>query len=108
MNLSNIRIFSHIPEGFHKLNVFSPDIIGISAMSTQFSAAIELSRKVKKKLHALIIIGGPHVSALPKVLLETFDIGVIGEGEETLSEIVSLYASNALDNQHLYKIKDGD
>ena len=47
----------------------------------------------KKELGGtLTVVGGPHVTALPAETLEEFpaiDIGVVGEGEETLAELLS-------------------
>ncbi len=39
-------------------------------------------------VHALYIAGGPHASALPEEVLQHFDFAVIGEGEETLPELL--------------------
>jgi radical SAM superfamily enzyme YgiQ (UPF0313 family) len=105
LNLSNIKIFSYILKDFTELEDFSPDIVGISAMSPQFPAAIELSKKIKKELGVPIIVGGSHISALPELLPESCDIGVIGEGEQTLLELISLYTSKGWDKRSLYKIK---
>ena len=51
---------------------------------------------------AKLIIGGPHVTALPKETLEefpVFDIAVFGEGEETLLELVKR------DGEHLERVR---
>ena len=37
---------------------------------------------------ALRIIGGVHISCLPESLSEVFDAGIIGDGEETLLDII--------------------
>jgi len=74
-----------------RLMEIKPDIIGISSLSVYFSKAIEAAREVKNKLHIPVIIGGPHISILPHTLPEVFDIGVIGEGEETALELLKLY-----------------
>jgi anaerobic magnesium-protoporphyrin IX monomethyl ester cyclase len=105
LQLNNIKIFSHIPGELNELNDFSPDIVGISAMSPQFNAAIQLSENIKKDLGIPVIVGGAHISALPKLLPLTCDIGVIGEGEQTLLELISLYSSEGWDKRCLYKIK---
>jgi len=69
---------------------FLPDFIGISASTVDFNKAVKLARTLKKSAKVPIIIGGPHVTALPKEVMDfsCFDIGVIGEGEETLVEVV--------------------
>jgi radical SAM superfamily enzyme YgiQ (UPF0313 family) len=52
----------------------------------------ELSRKLKKELKdSIIILGGGHITSLPYETMQKypeFDIGIIGEGEETLKEIL--------------------
>jgi len=69
----------------------SPDIIGISANSINFKEAISISEEIKKALNIPVIIGGPHITILPYSLPDSVDMGVIGEGEETLKELVNLY-----------------
>jgi len=39
----------------------------------------------------LIIIGGAHITVMPQNLNEAMDVGVLGEGEETFSEIIGAY-----------------
>ncbi len=69
---------------------FNPDIIGISAMSITYGNAVLLARKLKEKSSALMIIGGAHINTRPSALAKEFDLGVVGEGEETLAEIAEL------------------
>lgn len=67
-----------------------PDIIGISAVTENMSVAIDWAGKIREKTGAPILLGGNHISALPHMLPEIFDVGIIGEGEETLLELVKL------------------
>ncbi len=46
----------------------------------------EVSRAAKSM--PVFIAGGPHPSAMPEEVLEHFDFVVIGEGEETLPELL--------------------
>ncbi|MFH0948829.1 MAG: radical SAM protein [Elusimicrobiota bacterium] len=66
--------------------------IGITSTTFMISSAAQLAEKIKAKFPSIItIIGGPHVSALPEDTIKrfsSFDIGVYGEGEKTLCEIV--------------------
>ena len=48
-------------------------------------------KKVKQELSIPIIMGGPHITSLPHQLPEYADIGVIGEGEQTLLELMQSY-----------------
>jgi radical SAM superfamily enzyme YgiQ (UPF0313 family) len=69
-----------------------PDAVGITATTPAIERASSIAKGVKQVLPSVkILIGGPHVSALPGDTLrefECFDIGIIGEGEDTLSEIL--------------------
>jgi len=66
--------------------------IGITSTTFMISSAGQLAEKIKAEFPGIItIIGGPHVSALPEDTIKrfsSFDIGVYGEGEKTLYEIV--------------------
>lgn len=48
----------------------------------------EVNQAREAGLDALFVAGGPHPSALPEEALEYFDYVVIGEGEETLPELI--------------------
>lgn len=71
----------------------SPGFIGFSCTTSSFLDGIRIAELVKAK-HPDIkaVFGGPHVSALGASLMElydTIDYLVIGEGEVTLTELVS-------------------
>jgi radical SAM superfamily enzyme YgiQ (UPF0313 family) len=70
------------------------DAIGISVVSTYAVRAAELLRHLKDKLPDVpLIVGGPHVTALPESLFQFgADYAVIGEGERTLLELVEALA----------------
>lgn len=70
-----------------------PDIVGIAGpFTSQIGHAIETSKIIKKvNPNIITIVGGPHVTLMPKETLEetpTIDIVVMGEGEYALLEIV--------------------
>ena len=68
----------------------SPDIVGISAATPTFNSTLSIAKKIKAVLpSAIIVLGGAHITAMPFEAMScgTFDIGVIGEGEEILLEI---------------------
>lgn len=71
---------------------FNPELIGITATTPGFLNAIESTVFLRKILpKAIFICGGPHPTANPKNALETevFDYLILGEGEETFSELIS-------------------
>ena len=97
-----IKIFSHIPEDFSELKNFSPNVVGISAISPAFNNAINLANKIKEEMDIPVILGGPHISALPHLLPQACDVGVIGEGEETLLELIRLCENGTLTKDQLH------
>ncbi len=68
-----------------------PDIVGISSASENFNEAKEIAAKIKSALGVPIFLGGAHISGLPHYLPAPFDIGFIGEGEETIVEVLKLF-----------------
>ncbi|RLC67383.1 MAG: hypothetical protein DRI48_02470 [Chloroflexi bacterium] len=58
-------------------------------MSQNYNRAMRLAR-LAGEAGALVVVGGTHISAIPETLSPDMDLGVIGEGEETLAEIVRL------------------
>lgn len=78
-----------------------PDFLGIGLTTCSLSSASRLASAVKEKMPGVkIIVGGCHLSSLPKeTMLENqcFDIGVIGEGEKTIEQLLkALINKNSL------------
>jgi anaerobic magnesium-protoporphyrin IX monomethyl ester cyclase len=71
----------------HAMKNFKPDIVGITAVSQNYSLAIDYAR-LAKNTGIPVIIGGIHISALPESISEYMDVGVIGEGELSIVELV--------------------
>jgi radical SAM superfamily enzyme YgiQ (UPF0313 family) len=72
---------------------FSPDLFAISAVSASYPLAIEIAKRVKAECGSLAIIGGIHITTCPESFSSTFELGVTGEGENTLVDIVNLFKS---------------
>lgn len=74
------------------LSDFAPDIIGITAVTLLIAKAANIATECKKILpKATLVLGGHHVTYLPNETMRQyniFDAGVLGEGEETLFELV--------------------
>ena len=70
----------------------APDVIGFSCMTPLIKTGGRLAALVKQHFPDIVtVVGGPHVSAIPLDTMNEFpgfDVGVIGEGEETLSELM--------------------
>lgn len=71
-----------------------PDVVGISASSVNLPHALRLARQIRRELPAPLVLGGVHISALPLTLPAPFDVGVIGEGEQTFIELMTLWRDN--------------
>ena len=74
------------------LQQYQPAWIGFSCTTSSFLDAVRIT-KLAKGVSPLIrtVFGGPHISALKGQLLSDYpevDIAVIGEGEETLHELL--------------------
>ena len=69
------------------------DVVGLTAFTNEIKPAAYTASLVKDVLpDAVTVIGGVHVTALPIQTLEefsSFDVAVIGEGEQTLEELCS-------------------
>lgn len=77
-------------EVFNFIREYNPDLIGISALSTQFKHVEEMAKKIKSSRNTPIVLGGALATFNPELVLKhtPVDICVIGEGEETLVDLV--------------------
>ncbi|MDP6776743.1 MAG: radical SAM protein [Candidatus Latescibacteria bacterium] len=84
-----------------------PDVVGISAMTVHYNQARRVAELVKTKLGLPVILGGVHISTHTKSFDRCFDVGVIGEGELTLVELLGSYLSNGrrFDPQSLREVQ---
>ncbi|MCX6822335.1 MAG: radical SAM protein, partial [Candidatus Aenigmarchaeota archaeon] len=83
----------------------NPDMLGFSSTTPDFPNAVRLAKDAKEELDIPIIIGGQHITLL-KRLPDSFDVGVIGEGEETMKELTDLYVHDGeLKKEKLKDIK---
>lgn len=80
-------------EVLDEINKKSPNLLGISSTTMQINAAHEIAISVKKSLpNCVILLGGPHISAVPEETMKrfpSFDIGFIGEAELTIKEYLT-------------------
>lgn len=74
---------------------YNPDVVGITAVTMSVTRAHETVLKIKEVMpNITTVLGGPHVTAVPFDTFNqfsAFDIGVIGEGEETALELFGLF-----------------
>lgn len=83
-----------------QINKSNPRYLGLTATTSTIFAAGEVARRVKEvSPRTIVIIGGPHLTAIPEETMEVFtpfDIGVIGEGEDTFKELIT-YLEGGMD-----------
>lgn len=86
--LSNEQIKKRIRE-------YSPDIVGVSCLYTAYAGDAHRIAKIVKQVRpkALVLFGGAHATIFPELTLKdkNIDMIVLGEGEETLLEIVRFW-----------------
>lgn len=71
---------------------FRPEMIGLSLVTSGVPEGMQIAEDAKKLLapQTLVVVGGPHATALPEELLSdcpAIDAAVIGEGELTMLEL---------------------
>ena len=75
----------------------NPRYIGFTSVTLAIYNAAKLAEMIKEKIpNVIILIGGAHITATPKETMSKFhqfDIGVIGEGETVIVDLL-----NALEN----------
>ena len=75
-----------------------PDIVGVTATTAVAPSALKTAQMVKEAApEALVIMGGPHITFLPEETMKaepSIQIGVIGEGEYTLLDLVKTWEEN--------------
>ncbi len=71
------------------IDVFDPDLVGISMSATDHDEGLRLA-KIGKKSGVTTVLGGYHPTAIPDELLShpQVDITIRGEGELTMKELV--------------------
>ena len=65
-------------------------IIGIQSMYSMKEKSFELSKLLKTNCE-LLVAGGALPTTEPEVFLENFDVAVIGEGEQTMLELINQF-----------------
>lgn len=99
-------------KGFFKITEMAskldPKIIGITATTSTINNAMKYLEVIKKCMpNVLTVIGGPHTTFMPMETLknsEYLDVIVLGEGEETLSDLANRYIKSGT-VESLYDVK---
>jgi radical SAM superfamily enzyme YgiQ (UPF0313 family) len=74
-----------------KILEYRPELVGFTVYTAGFVDVMELVRRLKNRTGIPVLAGGPHITCLPRMLPREVDVGCVGEGEQTLLELVELY-----------------
>jgi radical SAM superfamily enzyme YgiQ (UPF0313 family) len=92
---STFHRYYHFGKSFdaieNEVAALKPDVVGISSLFTPyFREVLEIASRVKKRLNAIVVIGGSHASAVPESLLGSphVDYVIRGEGEKAFVEFL--------------------
>jgi anaerobic magnesium-protoporphyrin IX monomethyl ester cyclase len=77
-----------IDEAFKRVLEATPNVVGIYSMYSMKKNALNLGKRLHQHCD-LLVAGGPQPSSSPEDFLDIFDVVVIGEGEQTMTELVS-------------------
>ncbi len=104
LNFNN-TIIVDMEDPMKRIRKEKPDVVGVSATSILFARANDLAGKIKSEFGIPTIIGGVHITALPNQFEKSnFDIAAIGEGEQTLLELVQTFENGGFVPEKLKKI----
>ena len=72
---------------------FNPHLVGISSVSQNFGLARDYAKKAKER-GIPVIMGGVHISFLPHTLSKAMDVGCVGEGEDTIVDLMRIFLAH--------------
>ena len=69
---------------------YKPDLMGLRSVSQNYNEANNIAR-MAHQAQIPVLMGGIHITALPQSLNHHMTLGCLGEGEETIVELVRLF-----------------
>ena len=98
----------NIKAATEKILVENPGLVGFTAVTVSVDNAAAVAKEIKKiRPDIVIAIGGHHLTTAPDETLNRFpqfDVGVVGEGEKTLSELALVVKESGFDKNRLKKV----
>jgi len=79
--------FLNQQEALERIRRSKPKIIGIQSMFSMKNKSLELARILREHCQ-LLVAGGPMPTTRPEDFLRDFDVVVVGEGEQTMLDLV--------------------
>jgi radical SAM superfamily enzyme YgiQ (UPF0313 family) len=98
----------------NRIMEFKPDVVAMSALTTQINDAGQAAAELKKlDGRVKILVGGPHTSKIPEYTLRefpAFDYTAAGEGEEIVKELLASLRDGAPTDgiKGLYTLRNGE
>lgn len=93
-DLINVRE-ADVPALLDEMHAFRPEVVGFSTMSENHANGLALARAVRERFDVPVVFGGWHVSGDPVAARHPdIDYVVIGEGEETMLELLEHLAGD--------------
>ncbi len=83
---------------------FKPHLVGISSVSQNYNIALNYSRYFETQ-NIPFIIGGVHITSLPKTLPKSAIAACLGESEMTFVELVKLFIEGGFSPEKLKQIQ---
>lgn len=83
---SEIRVIENLEDALG----WEPDLVGISSVTPNFPHATDMAREIRRHRDVPVVLGGPHITGMPRSLPAEFAAGVLSEGEVTFLEIARL------------------
>lgn len=80
--------FLSLDKALEKVRRSNPRIVGIQVMFSMKEKAVQMAQILRKNCE-LLVAGGPLPTSNPDDFLQFFDVVCIGEGEETMLELVN-------------------
>ncbi len=107
-----LSVFDGVRHGYQQtieqIQDFNADVIGLSYYTPVAASALRLADRIKREYpNKIVLLGGPHATALPQegIVRSAADLVVYGEGEVTLTEIVrSLQRHGSFDRVDWQKV----
>jgi len=69
----------------------NPDIVGFTSNTFSYNRVVDLAKKIRGKINSHFLIGGVHITAMPESLDPIFELGTLGEGENTFLKLLELF-----------------
>ncbi len=82
--------FLTMQQSIDKIRLSKPQIVGIYSMFSMKKTSMEIARRVRSSCE-LLVAGGPLPTLDPTDFLDVFDVVCVGEGEETIADLVDAY-----------------